>query len=313
MSIQNVLVKELLRLTRKPIYTSEHTLRQHIARDRKKEKGDPPPSMQRACQIERGSWQEVTCYTMRPFHGKGANGHVLYLHGGGYVFEMVPPHWQLLANLINRSDVTATVPLYPLASEHTYRDTYPLLLALYQHLCDTLHPENLTIMGDSAGGGLALALALRLRDAGASLPAAIVVLSPWTDLALTGASLRNNAAADPIGNAAVAASLASHYLAGGDPRNPYASPLYGEPAGLPPSLLQVGSDEILLDDSVRMADRMRLAGCEVALEIWPRMPHVWHAFAPTIPEAGRAITRVGAFVQQQTARGRLVSQTGGRR
>ena len=112
MSIQNVLVKALLRLTRKPIYTSEHTLRQHIARDRKKEKGDPPPSMLRVCQIERGSWQEVTCYTMRPFHGKGANGHVLYLHGGGYVFEMVPPHWQLLANLINRSDVKPCLCTY---------------------------------------------------------------------------------------------------------------------------------------------------------------------------------------------------------
>ena len=91
----------------------------------KKEKGDPPPSVQRACQIERGSWQGVPCYTVRPFHGKGANGHVLYLHGGGYVFETVPAHWQLLSTLINRSDVTATVPLYPLAPEHTSRDTYP--------------------------------------------------------------------------------------------------------------------------------------------------------------------------------------------
>src|SRR5258708_12142934 len=131
MSIQNVLLKEVLRLTRKTIYASEHTLRQHIARARKKEKGDPLPSMQRACQIERGSWQGVTCYTMRPFHGKGANGHVLYLHGGGYVFELVPPHWRLLATLINRSDVTATVPLYPLAPQHTSSDTSPCLLTPY--------------------------------------------------------------------------------------------------------------------------------------------------------------------------------------
>ncbi len=159
------------------------------------------------------------------------------------------------------------------------------------------------IIGESAGGGLALALGMRLRDAGAPLPAAIVALSPWTDLALTGASLRLNAAADPMQNAAELPFLTSRYLAGADPRNPYASPLYGDPADLPPSLIQVGSDEILRDDAVRMAERMRMAGCEVALEIWPRMPHVWHAFAPTIPEALRAIARIGAFIQQETARG----------
>ena len=134
MSIQNVLIKELLRLVRKPTYASEHTLRQHIARDRKTETGDPPPSIQRACQVVKGSWQGVPCYTMRPLHRKGANGHMVYLHGGGYVFELAPGHWHYLSALIKRSDVTATVPLYPLAPEHTYRDTYPWLLALYQHL-----------------------------------------------------------------------------------------------------------------------------------------------------------------------------------
>ena len=102
-------------------------------------------------------------------------------------------------------------------------------------------------------------------------------------------------------NAASLPDVVSGYLAGADPRNPYASPLYGDPAGLPPSLIQVGSDEILLDDAVRMAERMRRAGCAVALEIWPRMPHVWHVFAPMIPEALRAIARIGAFIRQRTA------------
>jgi acetyl esterase/lipase len=91
---------------------------------------------------------------------------------------------------------------------------------------------------------------------------------------------------------------AAQYLAGADPRHPYASPLYGDPRGLPPTLLQVGGDEILRDDSVRMARKLHEAGCRVTLEIWPRMPHVWHAFAPIMPEATRAIARVGAFVQQ---------------
>src|SRR5260370_26723461 len=101
MSIQNVLLKEVLRLARKPIYTSAQTLRQHIARDRKKEKGDPPPSIQRACQIDRESCQGVTRYTTRPLHGKGANGPILYLHGCRYVLELVPPHWEYLSTLIH--------------------------------------------------------------------------------------------------------------------------------------------------------------------------------------------------------------------
>jgi acetyl esterase/lipase len=86
------------------------------------------------------------------------------------------------------------------------------------------------------------------------------------------------------------------YLAGADPRHPYASPLYGDPAGLPPTLIHAGGDEVLRDDAVRMAETMRRAGCEVELEVWPRMPHVWHAMAPFLPEATAAIRRIGAFL-----------------
>jgi epsilon-lactone hydrolase len=117
---------------------------------------------------------------------------------------------------------------------------------------------------------------------------------------LTGQSLHSNAGADPMMNAADVPNLAARYLAGADPRHPYASPLYGDPAGLPPTLIQVGSDEILRDDSVRMAERMRAAGCEATLEIWPRMPHVWHGFVSIMPEARAAIARIGAFVRQHT-------------
>ena len=132
------------------------------------------------------------------------------------------------------------------------------------------------------------------------LPAAAVALSPWTDLALTGSSLRLNADADAMIRSEEAPRLARYYLAGADPRTPYASPLYGDPTGLPPTLIQVGSDEVLLDDSVRMAEHMRTAGCQVELEIWPRMPHAWHLWARLLPEARAAIERIGAFVQSKT-------------
>jgi acetyl esterase/lipase len=144
---------------------------------------------------------------------------------------------------------------------------------------------------------LALALALRLRDEALPLPAAIVAISPWTDLAITGESSRNDHA-DPMLKSDCLEPFAAQYLQGSDPRHPHASPLYGDPRGLPPTLLQVGSDEILLDDSTRMAERLRAGGCETTLEVWPRMPHVWHAFAPLMPEATRAIARIGSFMDE---------------
>jgi epsilon-lactone hydrolase len=158
-------------------------------------------------------------------------------------------------------------------------------------------------MGDSAGAGLALALLLRLRDGGHELPAAAVVLSPWTDLALTGASLTRNARADPMLSVSDMRLFADSYLAGAEPRHPYVSPLYGNPAGLPPTLVHAGSDEILRDDAVRMTERMHAARCRVEVELWPRMPHVWHLFAPALPEANAALARAGAFVDRLLAKG----------
>jgi monoterpene epsilon-lactone hydrolase len=142
-----------------------------------------------------------------------------------------------------------------------------------------------------------------LRDEGMPLPAAAVALSPWTDLALGGASIRLRAHADPMISIEHLTAAAGYYLGGADPRTPYASPLYGDPAGLPPTLIQVGgSDEVLRDDAMRMAEKMRAAGCQVEPEIWPRMPHAWQLFAPILPEARRAIERIGNFVCGELAR-----------
>jgi acetyl esterase/lipase len=126
-----------------------------------------------------------------------------------------------------------------------------------------------------------------------------VALSPWTDLALTGESLRRNAGLDAIVDPAEMPCFAGYYLGGADPRTPYASPLYGDPTGLPPTLIQVSDEETLLDDSVRLAERMRAAGCDVSLEVWQRMPHVWQTWARVVPEARRALVRIGAFVQEK--------------
>jgi monoterpene epsilon-lactone hydrolase len=226
--------------------------------------------------------------------------HILYLHGGGFISGSS----SLYRHVTWRFAAAASAGLlsvdYRLAPEHPFPAALEDAVTAYRWLlaegADTRH---IVVMGDSAGGNLAFAMLLKARDEGLPLPAAAVGLSPWLDLALTGPSLRLNADADPMVNAGDAPRLVEYYLRGADPRDPYASPLYGDPAGLPPTLLQVGSDEVLRDDSVRMAEKLRAAGCHVELEIWPSMPHVWHLFAPVLPEARQAIARVGSFLENR--------------
>jgi epsilon-lactone hydrolase len=226
--------------------------------------------------------------------------HILYLHGGGHVSGKPALYRDFIWRIAAATHAGVFIIDHRLAPEHPFPAALDDAVAAYRALtADGRDPRRMAVMGESSGGGLALALLLRLRDEGVTLPAAAVALSPWTDLALTGPSLRQNAKADPMIRSDEAPRLASCYLAGADPRAPYASPLYGDPTGLPPTLIHVGSDEVLLDDSVRMAERMRAAGCRVELEIWPRMPHAWHVWARMMPEARTAIDRIGAFVQSQ--------------
>jgi monoterpene epsilon-lactone hydrolase len=226
---------------------------------------------------------------------------ILFLHGGGYIIGSPSLYRHITWRLATATRARVLSLDYRLAPEHPFPAALDDAVRGYQWvLANGVKPERVAVIGDSAGGGLALALLLRLRDQGIPLPAAAVALSPWTDLALTGASLALNAMVDPMVNVAQMHRVVGYYLDGADPRLPYASPLYADPAGLPPTLIQVGSDEVLRDDAVRMAERLRAAGCRVRLEIWPRMPHVWHLFVPLLPEARRAIEHIGTFVRGST-------------
>jgi acetyl esterase/lipase len=156
------------------------------------------------------------------------------------------------------------------------------------------------IAGDSAGGGLAVAAMLKLRELGEPLPACAFLSSPWTDLAGTGASVETNQAADPTVKVRFLTWFSDLYLKGAEPRMPLASPLYADLKGLPPMLIHVGSVEILLDDATRLAERARAAGVEVECEVWPDMLHVWHLFAPMLSEGREAIAKAGAFIARRT-------------
>jgi acetyl esterase/lipase len=225
---------------------------------------------------------------------------VFFLHGGGYIAGGPRLYRQVTWRIAEAAHAAVISVDYSLAPEHPFPAAVDDAFAAWRSLlAEGFDPRRCAILGDSAGGGLALSLVLKLRDEGVPLPAAVVAISPWTDLAITGLSAQAGAS-DPMMDASALGPMAAEYLAGADPRHSYASPLYGDLYGLPPVLIQVGDDEILRDDATRMAEMLEKAGCAVTLEIWPRMPHVWHAFAPILPEARRAIARIGEFVRRFT-------------
>jgi epsilon-lactone hydrolase len=234
---------------------------------------------------------------------RSRNGHwILFLHGGGYVSGSSAFYRDFIWRIADASTAGVLCVNYRLAPENPFPAALDDAVNAYRWLlANGAAPERTAVMGDSAGGGLAFATLLRLKAQGLPLPAAAVTLSPWTDLALTGASFATNADNDPMLRPERATNCARMYLGGADPRDHYVSPLYGNLGGLPPTLIQVGSDEILLDDSVRMAERLRAAGCDVEIEIWPRMPHVWQVYARVLPEGRQAIERIGAFLQSKMA------------
>jgi len=226
---------------------------------------------------------------------------LLYLHGGSYNAGSINSHRSMVANLAAAANARAMIIDYRLAPEHPYPAALEDAIAAYQWLMDNMHPSSqIAVIGDSAGGGLALALLIHLRDEGIPLPGMAICISPWTDLSGSGESMRTNAKTDIILDAQNLAKSAAIYLGNTDPCDPLASPVYANLNGLPRLLIHVGSDEILLSDSTVLAMRARAAGVDVTLEVWEHMQHVWHFAASFVPESRQAIARIGEFVQRST-------------
>jgi epsilon-lactone hydrolase len=227
---------------------------------------------------------------------------VLYLHGGGYVIGSPRSHRHLAAAIAAAGQVGALLLDYRLAPEHPYPAAVDDATAAYRWLLDQgIAPGHVVVGGDSAGGGLTVATLLALRDAGLPLPAGGVCISPWVDLTFSGASHRTRAAADPIVTRPGIDEMACAYLGSTAPQTPLASPLFADLRGLPPLLIHVGSDEVLLDDAVQLADRAKAAGVDATLEVWDRMIHVWHWFLPMLDEAQSAVDGIGRFIHARAA------------
>ncbi|HKF08860.1 MAG TPA: alpha/beta hydrolase [Xanthobacteraceae bacterium] len=228
---------------------------------------------------------------------------VLFFHGGGYCSGSIVSHRGMVTEAGRAAGARTLAVGYRLAPEHPFPAAVDDARAAYHFLLDQgIAPSKIAIGGDSAGGGLALALITNLRDAGQLLPACAWLVSPWVDLQMTGASLADKANVDPLISKSYLEELASAYLAGRDPADPLVSPLHADLGGLPPLLVQVGSAETLLDDALRIARRAGAADVRVNLEIWPHMIHAWHLWAAQLEDGRRAIASAGAFIRAQLQR-----------
>jgi acetyl esterase/lipase len=224
---------------------------------------------------------------------------LLYLHGGAYVMGNCATHRQMVSHLAKLAGIKALLPEYRLAPEHPFPSAIDDAVGLYRSLlANGYAAKNIVIAGDSAGGGLTMATLLSLRDAGDPLPAAACLLSPWLDLAATGDSMTTRARKDPWFQPEDMPIVAAYYCREDEITNPLVSPVYADLSGLPPLYIQVGEDEILLSDSTRAADKVRAAGGEVDIEIWPGMWHVFQAFLVQVPESKKAVKKIGAYVRR---------------
>lgn len=223
---------------------------------------------------------------------------LLYLHGGAWFMGSTNTHRAFVSHLTHASGVRALSINYRLAPENPFPAGLEDCIAAYDWLMQVGgSSDKIVIAGDSAGGNLALALLIALRDAGTPLPAGAVAISPATDLAFTGESVRTRLHLDPIFSRGGTNSIIQDYINNHDPREPLISPLYADLHGLPPIQIHVGDHEILLDDAVRFSERARAAGVDANTIIWPEMFHVFPIFTPLLPEARRAVDQIASFIR----------------
>jgi acetyl esterase/lipase len=254
----------------------------------------PPPD---GIRVEPGSLGGRPAEWLHPTEGL-RGGVVLYLHGGGYCTGSLGTHRHLAGRIALATGATAVTVEYRLAPEHPYPAAIADATAAYDELRSLGHsPESMAIAGDSAGGGLTVATLLTLRDEGVPLPAAAACLSPWVDMTLSAPSYAAVGARDPMVSRAGLGDFTAAYLGDTSPREPRVSPVLADLGGLPPIRIDVGEREILLDDSIHLAERIVESGGEAILARWSEMIHVFQAFPGVLdPEAGESVAAIGDFL-----------------
>jgi acetyl esterase/lipase len=268
-------VAAFLRLAYKPRMATVARARQRIAEP--KGSSEPPAGLRTRHDVSSRQVDGFECHTVAP-KGREAGRAAVYLHGGAYISEIAPQHWALISRLAD-AGVRVEVPVYGLAPQHTYRDAYPFVTAVYRDLLADVDPSTITVVGDSAGGGLALGLAQTLLDAGLPQPGRLILISPWLDLTMSNPDLPAVEARDPWLSSAGLHEAARVWAGGDDPTDPRLSPLNGPLTGLAPMDVYVGTREICLPDVLLLQERCMAAGvkprvtvCDGAVHVYPLVP-----------------------------------------
>lgn len=224
---------------------------------------------------------------------------ILYLHGGGYVVGSSKSHTKLAAQIGHTAQAQVWLPEYRLAPEHPSPAALEDVIGVYKALlAQGQDPKKLMIAGDSAGGGLSLSTAIALRDAGLPLPAALVLLSPWVDLSLSGSTMKTHATQDAMLSKDWLAWCANNYCGQKSVTDPTCSPLYADLTGLPPILIHVGTEEVLLDDAKRLAEQAKKYDISTSLRVYDKVGHVFQFHAGILKESDDSIERIGQFIDK---------------
>jgi monoterpene epsilon-lactone hydrolase len=274
-SLQMRAVSAALRLTRKPRMATAERARKRMAAP--KGPADPPAKLRKRHDVSSRQVGGFPCHTVAP-RGRRAERAAVYLHGGAYISEISPQHWALISQLAD-AGVRVEVPSYGLAPQHTYRDAYPFLTAVYRQLLAEVDASAVTLVGDSAGGGLALGFAQTLLGSDLPQPRRLVLISPWLDLTLSHPDLPAVELRDPWLSSVGLAEAARSWAGGDDPTDPRLSPGNGPLAGLAPVDVYVGTREICLPDVLQLQDRgatedvkLQVTVCEGAVHVYPLVP-----------------------------------------
>jgi monoterpene epsilon-lactone hydrolase len=293
-SFQGRLIAALLPLTgRKRGFRNEAALRKRIAAARRKSPPSAPSSLPQGFTCEETVQHGLRVFVVQPSTPRTSTT-ILYLHGGAFVFELIPPHWRIITGLAARTGARVVVPLYLLAPEHDWSHASSAVRAIYASLLER-SSDKIVLAGDSAGAGLALSLAQRLRDEQGKIPAGLLLFCPWLDASLSDPEIAAIAKRDPMLDVPGLLAAAKMWATGLPLDDARISPLSGSLENLPPISVFAGTRDLLARDSIRLAD---MSGPELSLHIYPHMFHVWMALP--IPESEQALDQAAAFVGSVT-------------
>lgn len=290
-SIQSKLLKMVLRIVnlKKMWQVTGNELRKNIEKKQLSESHEPPQKVQRNFNIREKEVNGYCCYIMKPLNSVGQK-YVLYLHGGGFVYEIMSFHWEFLGRLIDELKCTIIVPVYPLAPKHQYQEVFNMILPVYQQIISEVKPRNVVIMGDSSGGGMSLSLAQLLKEKELPQPGNIILISPTLDMTFSNPEIHEVEKLDPVSAVPALNDIIKWYS--GDKSSKYylISPIYGKFEGLGKISLFIGMHDILYPDAKKFKNMAYVKGIEINYYEYPSMIHVWPLFF--FPESKKATKQI---------------------